>query len=103
MNLISCIAGSFTLQLAHAQPSKHKAQIVADGPVINYPGQVGCGHKFTIESFPVSLHVDAGDYIAIVAASTGALSCSGGSGVMLFAPPLATGPAQDQGHGPDQG
>jgi len=91
VNLISCVSGSFTLQLAKANQSKHQAQIVEDGPVITYPGQTGCGHKFTIESFPVNLHVDQGDYIAIVTASTGALSCSGGSGVMLFAPPLAPG------------
>jgi hypothetical protein len=91
VNLISCQAGSFTLQLAHAKPSKHKAQVVANGPVITYAGQAGCNHNFVIQSFAVSLHVDQGDYIAIETASTGALSCSGGSGAMLFAPPLSPG------------
>jgi hypothetical protein len=91
VSLISCIAGSFTLQVAKAIPSKHKAQIEADGPVINYAGQVGCGHKFTIQTFPVNVPVAKGDYMAIETASTGTLSCSGGSGVMLFAPPLTAG------------
>jgi hypothetical protein len=91
VSLISCVAGSFTLQVAQAKPSQHKAQIVADGPVINYAGQNGCGHKFTIQTFPVSVPVTKGDYMAIETPSTGALSCSGGSGVMLFAPPLSAG------------
>jgi len=91
VSLISCVAGSFTLQVAKAKPSAHKAQVVANGPVINYAGQVACGHKFTIQTFSVSVPVVKGDYMAIEAASTGALSCSGGSGVMLFAPPLAPG------------
>jgi hypothetical protein len=91
VSLISCVAGSFTLQVAQANPSKRKAQVVANGPVINYAGQGGCGHKFTIQTFPVSVPVTKGDYMAIETASTGTLSCSGGSGVMLFAPLLTPG------------
>jgi len=64
---------------------------VANGPVINYAGQQHCTNKFVIQTFPVSVHVDKGDYIAIETATTGALSCSGGSGVMLYAPPLSPG------------
>jgi hypothetical protein len=91
ISLISCVAGSFTLQVAKAIPSKHKAQVIANGPVINYAGQGGCGHSFTIQTFAVNVPVKKGDYMAIEAPSTGTLSCSGGSGVMLFAPPLTPG------------
>ncbi len=44
-----------------------------------------------MQSFPVSVAVKAGDYIAIKAKKTGTLYCSGGGGVSLFAPPLAPG------------
>jgi hypothetical protein len=91
VNLISCVAGSFTLQLAHANPNKHTAQIVTDGPVITYAGQQKCRNKFVIQSFPVNLPVVKGDFMAIVTDSTGALHCSGGSGLLLYAPPLPTG------------
>jgi hypothetical protein len=91
VNLVSCVAGSFTLQLAHAKPSKHKAQIVTDGPVITYAGQAKCRNKFVVQSFPVELHVDKGDFIAIKTDSTGALYCAGGSGLLLYAPPLEVG------------
>jgi hypothetical protein len=91
VNLVSCVAGSFTIQLAHAKPSKHKAQVVRDGPLINYAGQAKCRNKFLVQSFPVDLHVDAGDYIAITTDKTGALYCAGGSGLLLYAPPLSPG------------
>jgi hypothetical protein len=35
--------------------------------------------------------VNRGEYIAIRTARTGTLYCSGGSGVLLFSPPLAPG------------
>jgi hypothetical protein len=95
VKLVSCVPGSFRLQLAHANPKTRTAQIVSNGPLIKYTGQTGknnCNNdKFIVQSYAVKLHVVKGDYIAIEAKSTGALSCSGGNGVMLYAPPLASG------------
>lgn len=88
VKLISCVAGSFRLELARAVPNKNEARIVGRGPVIKYVGQKTCDNTFKIQSFAVKVHVYAGQYIAIVASSTGTLSCSGGSGVLLYSPPL---------------
>ena len=54
------------------------------------PGGAG-GNTYVVQSFSVNLPVAKGDYIAIVAASTGTLSCSGGDGFLLYAPPLPVG------------
>jgi hypothetical protein len=95
VKLVSCVAGKFRLQLADASPSTQQAQIVAQGPEITYAGQSPCGgtsgNQYVVQSFPVSLPVTKGDYIAIKAASTGTLSCSGGDGFLLYAPPLPVG------------
>lgn len=95
LKLVSCVPGTFTLQLAQANPTTHTARIVSSGPVINYVGQTGknaCSNdKFIVQSYSVNLHVVKGDYIAIKTKATGAISCSGGNGVLLYAPPLATG------------
>lgn len=91
VKLISCVAGSFRLELARAVPNKSQARIVSKGPIIKYTGQTSCDDTFKIQSFAVKVKVQAGEYIAIVAKSTGTLSCSGGSGVLLFSPPLKVG------------
>ena len=95
VKLVSCVAGKFRLQLANANPSTQQAQVVAQGPEITYAGQSPCGgaggEHYIVQSFPVSLPVTKGDYIAIVAKSTGTLSCSGGDGFLLYAPPLPVG------------
>ena len=95
VKLVSCKAGKFRLQLAKADPSARKAKIVASGPEITYHGQSPCGgasgDHYVVQSFRVKLHVAKGDYIAIKAASTGTLSCSGGDGFLLYAPPLRVG------------
>jgi hypothetical protein len=95
VKLVSCVAGKFRLQLAKANPSTQEAQIVAQGPEITYAGQSPCGgaggNTYVVQSFPVNLPVTKGDYIAIKAASTGTLSCSGGDGFLLYAPPLPVG------------
>ena len=87
--------GSFTLQLAQANPTTHTARVVSNGPVIKYVGQTGandCSNdKYIVQSYSVILHVVKGDYIAIKTKATGAISCSGGNGVLLYAPPLAPG------------
>jgi hypothetical protein len=95
VNLVSCVAGKFRLQLASANPGSQQARIVAQGPQITYAGQSPCGgaggSHYVVQSFPVSLPVTKGDYIAIQAKSTGTLSCSGGDGFLLYAPPLPVG------------
>ena len=95
VRLVSCVKGKFRLQLAKASPSARKARIVANGPEITYRGQSPCGgtngDHYIVQSFRVKLHVAKGDYIAIKAASTGTLSCSGGDGFLLYAPPLPVG------------
>jgi hypothetical protein len=95
VRLVSCVKGKFRLQLAKADPSARKAKIVVNGPVITYAGQSPCGgasgSHYIVQSFRVNLRVAKGEYIAIKAASTGTLSCSGGDGFLLYGPPLPVG------------
>lgn len=95
VRLVSCVRGKFRLQLAKASPAARKAKIVATGPEITYAGQNPCGgasgDHYVVQSFRVHFRVAKGDYIAIKAASTGTLSCSGGDGFLLYAPPLRAG------------
>ena len=102
VKLVSCVAGKFRLQLANAQPSAQKAKIVAKGPEIAYKGQNPCGGSngdhYNVQSFKVNFQVAKGDYIAIKAASAGTLSCSGGDGFLLYAPPLPVGGPYKKSH-----
>jgi hypothetical protein len=104
ISLVSCVAGSFRLQLGRAKPAQGTAKVVRNGPVIRYaadPRELDedqdtyCGGEdgtdYIVQTFPVNLAVTAGEYIAIKAKSTGTLYCSGDSGVDLYAPPLAVG------------
>ena len=104
VKLVSCIQGSFKLQFARVKPAQDKAKVVRNGPTIAYAADprhtdgdqdTFCGGEsgddYIVQSFPVSVAVKAGDYIAIKAKKTGTLYCSGGGGVSLFAPPLAPG------------
>ena len=106
VRLVSCVAGSFVLQFAKASPSARTAQVLRNGPTIHYkadPRQVDnnpdtfCGgddgDDFIIQSFAVNVHVNKGEYVAINAAKGGMFYCSGGSGLLLFAPPLSPGGA----------
>jgi hypothetical protein len=98
VKLVSCVPGSFTLQLAQANPMIHNAfRVVSNGPVIKYVGQSGANNcnngKYIVQSYPVKVHVVKGNFIAIKTKATGAISCSGGEGVLLYAPPLAPGGA----------
>jgi hypothetical protein len=106
VSLVSCVAGSFRLQLATVNPGLRQARIVRNGPLIRYradPREVDAddetfcggvdGTDFIVQRFPVNLHVNKGEYIVIQAATTGALYCSGGSGVLLYSPALAPGKA----------
>jgi len=110
--LVSCIAGSFRLQLVKAKPRARQATFTRNGPIIRYladPRQVDnddetfCGGEdgkdFVIQTFSVHVPVSKGDYIAIKAAKTGTLYCAGGSGVLLFGPALAAGGGSRKANG----
>jgi hypothetical protein len=102
VKLVSCVKGKFRLQLARAYPSARKAKIVVNGPEITYAGQSPCGgasgNQYVVQRFRVNLRVAKGDYIAIKARSTGTLSCSGGDGFLLYAPPLRVGGPLKKSH-----
>jgi hypothetical protein len=102
VKLVSCVAGQFRLQLARAIPHAREAKIVANGPEITYKGQRPCGgangDHFVVQSFRVNLHVAKGEFIAIKARSAGTLSCSGGDGFLLYAPPLPVGGPLKKSH-----
>ncbi len=102
VKLVSCVKGKFRLQLAKADPSTRKARIVTNGPEISYAGQSPCGgpngDQYVVQSFRVSLRVAKGEYVAIKAASTGTLSCSGGDGFLLYGPPLPVGGPLKKSH-----
>jgi hypothetical protein len=104
VSLVSCVAGSFRLQLARVKPAQDSAKVVRNGPVIRYAGDpreldddqdTYCGGEdgtdYIVQTFNVNVPVSAGEYIAIKAKSTGTLYCSGDSGVDLHAPSLAPG------------
>lgn len=96
VRLISCVGGSFTVQVARYRPSQDTAKIVRSGPTINYakdnqPG--GCGgdnfDNYKIQSFSVNFHVSEGDYIAVKGTKVGFIDDSSGSGdSRKFRPPL---------------
>jgi hypothetical protein len=95
VRLVSCAKGSFRLQLAWAHPAAGQAKIAVNGPEIKYHGQSPCGgasgEHYVVQSFKVKLRIKKGEYVAIKARSTGTLSCSGGNGFLLYAPPLPVG------------
>jgi hypothetical protein len=112
VRVVSCVAGSFRLQLAVGAQTTRRAKIVRNGPVIRYnadPRQIDgdddtvCGgddgNDYLIQAFPITLKVNKGELIAIRTPTTGAVYCSGGSGVLLYSPPLAVGAAARKADG----
>lgn len=112
VKLVSCVAGSFQLQLARVRPSSRQARVVRGGPVIRYradprhvdaDGETTCGGEdgsdFIVQSFSVNVPVNKGDYVVVRAKKIGALYCAGGAGTLLFSPPLATGGAYRRASG----
>ncbi|MFV2063886.1 MAG: hypothetical protein ACC726_10300 [Chloroflexota bacterium] len=86
--------------------AQNKSRVVRSGPYIKYkadPRQIDgdadtfCGGEggddYKVQTFKVNLVVKKGEYIAIKTKKTGTLNCSGGSGTLLYAPPLPTGGA----------
>jgi hypothetical protein len=112
VRLISCAPGVFTLQLARVKPALDKAKVVRNGPVIHYqadPRQADndpntqCGgdngDDYIIQTFSVNVHVNKGDYIAVLARKPGFLHNSGGGPQLLFSPPLSPGGSYQRADG----
>jgi hypothetical protein len=94
VSLIACYPGTFVLQIAHANATTKKAQVVTSGPVINYLGdpQHCNGNAYKIETFPVDVDVQKGDYLAVDTQKVGFVRCSGGgANMLLFNLPLPDG------------
>ena len=104
VRLITCAPGVFTLQLARVKPLLHRAKVVRNGPVIHYAADPRAvdnnpdtfcggdnGDDYIIQGFPVTVHVNQGDYIAVSARKPGFIHNSGGGPQLLFAPPLSPG------------
>jgi hypothetical protein len=98
VRLISCVAGSFTVQVARKQSGTQKYKVRKNGPVINYKKDTqsgGCGgsdeDNYKIQSFNVNFTVKKGDYIAVKAKKVGFIHNSSSGDSYLFRPPLTAG------------
>ncbi|MBX3031006.1 MAG: hypothetical protein KF809_12685 [Chloroflexi bacterium] len=97
IRLISCVAGSFTVQAARKQSGSQKFKVVRSGPTINYKKDTRsqCGgdgfDDFKIQSFNVNFTVKKGDYIAVKAKKVGFMRNSSSGDTLLFEPPLKVG------------
>ncbi len=90
IRLISCVKGSFTLQIVRKQ-SNGAFKVVRSGPTINYAADPDCGNDdgtYKVQKFSTSFSIQKGSYIAFKAKKTGTLYCSGDNGVELIAPAL---------------
>jgi hypothetical protein len=100
VRLISCVAGSFRVQVARARPFEGpdgKGKIVRQGPTINYAKdpRSECGGSnnddYRIQSFSVNFHVNKGDYIAAKGTKIGFYNSSSSGPSMKFRPALPVG------------
>jgi len=97
VRLISCVGGSFTVQVARYRPTDDKAKVVRSGPTINYVkderetwgGDFQDDYK--IQSFNVNFHVNKGDYIAVKGTKVGFIHRAGSGDAIKFRPPLLVG------------
>ena len=105
IRLISCVPGSFVLQIARVALGTQNARVIRTGPAINYVGdpQQCAGDTYKIEEFPVNVPIAKGDVLAVLATRIGFLYNAGDNGFLAYDPPLADGaparPAFDQGAG----
>ncbi len=98
VRIVSCIGGSFTVQVARAHPSDDEAKIVRSGPTLSYDKDTqsgGCGGEdgdnYKIQSFRVHLLVSKGDYIAVKGTKIGFIHNSSSGDALVFHPKLPTG------------
>jgi hypothetical protein len=97
VRLISCVGGSFTVQVARVRRSEDKAKIVRSGPTINYvrDSRSTCGGEdeddYRIQSFSVNFWVKRNDYIAVKGNKVGFMHSSSSGPSIKFRPPLPVG------------
>ncbi|MFN8520994.1 MAG: hypothetical protein U0667_16740 [Chloroflexota bacterium] len=98
VRLISCVKGTFTVQVARKQSGSQRYKVVKNGPVIDYKKDTqsgGCGgpdeDNYKIQTFNVSFTVNKGDYIAVKASKVGFIHNSSSGDSYLFRPPLSAG------------
>ncbi|MFN8622808.1 MAG: hypothetical protein U0869_18890 [Chloroflexota bacterium] len=95
LKLVTCVAGSFTLQIAKPA-SGGKYKVVRNGPSISYPADpsgANCGDAttFKIRTFNVSVHVNKGELLAVRASKVGFVHCSSSGDSQIFRPALVSG------------
>jgi hypothetical protein len=96
VRLISCVAGSFTVQVARKQPGRNRFKVVKSPRTISYvaDGRAECGgpdgDDYRIQSFSVDFTVRQGDYIAVKAKRVGFMRNSSSGDTQLFEPPLGS-------------
>jgi len=89
VKLISCHAGSFTVQLAQKSGSSFK--IVTQGPKVTYTSQC---NGYPVQKYSITpMTVHTGEYLAVKGSgSMGPIRCDSGSPrTYLFKPPLVVG------------
>lgn len=94
VRLISCVAGSFTVQVARRKSGTQKFKVVKSPKTISYAKdpRAECGgpdgDDYRIQSFRVNFTVRKGDYIAVKAKRVGFMRSSSSGDTYLFEPPL---------------
>jgi hypothetical protein len=105
IRLISCVPGSFVLQIARIAAGTQNARVVRSGPAINYTGdpQQCQGDTYKVQEFAVNVPIVKGEVLAVLATRIGFLYNAGDNGYLAYDPPLADGaaarPAFAQGAG----
>jgi hypothetical protein len=96
VRLISCTAGSFTVQVARKQSGTQRFKVVKSPKTISYARdtRAECGGEdgddYRIQSFSVNFTVKKGDYIAVKARRVGFMNSSSSGDTYLFEPPLGS-------------
>jgi hypothetical protein len=99
IRLIAGGPGSFKLQIAEVKQStlfgSDKARVVRNGPTIGYQGQDQSNwdnDSYRVESFPVNVPVQKGQYLALQGKYTSMVRCSsGGDNTLIYQPSLLAG------------
>jgi hypothetical protein len=96
IRLIAGEAGSLTVFIAKVKDDI-KAKVVRKGPTLHFNGQPEDGLDYTIEKFPVNIHVNKGEVLAFKSTTTSVLRCNGGGNhQLIFQPRLVVGDPYQQ-------
>ena len=94
VRVVSCIPGSFRIQIAKARPAEERAKVLRQGPQVSFQGTPDACDE---SDYPVQVinvpnfRINKNELIAFKAKKTGALYCAGGGTVLTFHPPLVAG------------